>query len=197
MQWSEIVIWRLKQCVLDGLTGGQIAAMFGITRNKVMGKINRLRIATCDETMRAGFSVGRISVRKGEGKYKKAPSGWDRWHRKNGGSVISAIQASERRAKIQRKALRRQAMANLSDFPNRVHLLDRRMDQCPWPLWGDEPGRFHKERFYCGEPSETYGSYCPAHMCQAHDSRVRGTFVTETKRAANRWTVSTGNWRAA
>lgn len=171
-----------------------IAAALKVTRNAVLGKVHRLGLKERDLKQfvvrgeaHPGFRSGKFAGQptrppgRGIGSYQR---------RKQRMLAFGRISAPVPKisADRQRKAERRQAMLDLKDYPNAVHILERDYYQCPWPLWDDSTP--FSEKMFCGSAVEQGGHYCAAHMCMAYDVRLPGQFRSMHK--PNWLTIRTG-----
>lgn len=209
--WAPERVEELVRLVRSGLSGGRIAKQMGITTAAVAGRIHRLRMQTGDESLRPGFSVGRIwhpsSNKPLPERTRQSLERLYAWKARNGGAVRSATIAVERRNNRSPKWQRRvEAHAMMKDghviSRNPVHFADRREygkfgciamgrvfwkpPQCAWPLWGDDAS--YSELMCCGNATTGDGPYCAAHQCQAHDLRVRGSF--QPIKGGSKWTTN-------
>lgn len=142
--WTDERITALKQHWLDGLSGGQIAAALGITRNAVIGKIRRLGL------------LGLPRPPKREAKPKRA------YHRRvvfypgrkpaNGGEV---------------EVIEEEACDLPPDTsPDACTLMQLTEETCRWPL-----GEPTHDMQYCGSQRWGEGSYCRRHARLAYMPR--------------------------
>jgi len=148
LTWSSERVEQLKRCFDAGLTCSQIAREIGVTRNAVIGKMNRMGMSRPRDVLAAQL---RRAAKLAHPKQQKS---WKRL------SVIA-----------QRKMLREAyPQARVEEIP--IHngrgctLLELKQGQCRWPI--NEPGA---ENFcYCGNEAFTGLPYCAGHARVAYRS---------------------------
>ncbi len=137
--WTDDRITELRQLWANGYTCSQAAAALGgITRNAVIGKVRRLGLE--------GRASGNASLRKFHPRTPKAPS--DRAPRKRYPS------APQPRPNLAPEEIELRVAAVI---PLHVTLMDLERHQCRYP-YGDQAFTF------CGHPQFGESSYCSAHM---------------------------------
>lgn len=146
LTWSTDRVERLKRCFDAGLTCSQIAREIGVTRNAVIGKMNRMGLSRPRDRLAAQMRrAAKLARPKRERSWKRL-------------TVIA-----------QRKMLREAyAQARVEDVPIRdghgCTLLELAQGQCRWPI--NEPGA---ENFcYCGNQAFTGLPYCVGHARLAY-----------------------------
>lgn len=160
--WTEARVEQLKQLWWQGgLSASQIANVMGggLTRNGVIGKIHRLKLAGRSRPQPQKLLPGPAAVRT-----------------KKGGGVSKAVRDSTVGAKPMRFGAGHlsdgpmEADASLLSGPawealphsSPVSVLERTKDQCAWPIGESMPYRF------CGCPVVADGKpYCPTHARRA------------------------------
>jgi GcrA cell cycle regulator len=149
--WSSERVEQLKRCFQAGLTCSQIAREIGVTRNAVIGKMNRMGLSRPRDLLSAQLRrAAKLAHPKKERSWKRV-------------SVL-----------IQRKLLREAyPEARVEAVPIRdgrgCTLLELRQGQCRWPI--NEPGA---ENFcFCGNESFTGFPYCAGHARLAYRSSAR------------------------
>lgn len=198
--WAPERVEELVRLVRSGLSGGRIAKEMGITTAAVAGRIHRLRMETGDESLRCGYSVGRIwhppSNKPLPERTRQSLERLYAWKARNGGAVVVALRSVQKHQGLSKKQKRRlEASTMISNgnvvSPHPVHFSERREyvrfgciamgrvfwkpPQCAWPLWDDNAP--YSKLMCCGNATTGAGPYCAAHQCMAHDNRVRGSFV--------------------
>jgi GcrA cell cycle regulator len=137
--WTPERVDQLRYCVVEGLTCSQIAARIGVTRNAVIGKINRL-----------GLSPARaagVPVRSRPPRVRR--SGLST-HRR----LLRLIDANAPNAADDVKL----ALAPV-DSTKRCSLTELSQGKCRWPI--NEPGT--ADFAFCGDESIKGFSYCASH----------------------------------
>jgi GcrA cell cycle regulator len=146
MTWTDERVATLKKLWADKLSCSQIAIQLGgVTRNGVIGKVNRL-----------GLESRRGQRKEGRPKTTQASLSRIERSRTNGNGVFAAIQ--------------RGAAPPLPELPaaqssKPVKLLDLKDHHCRYPL--NEPSY---EMLHCGDPAVN-GSYCSRHARIAYSPR--------------------------
>lgn len=148
LTWSSERVEQLKRCFEAGLTCSQIARQIGVTRNAVIGKMNRMGLSRPRDVLAAQM---RRAAKLAHPKPQKS------WRRL---TVIA-----------QRKILREAYPETPSDdIP--IHngrgctLLELAHGQCRWPI--NEPGA--EDFCYCGNAAFTGLPYCVGHARLAYRS---------------------------
>jgi len=148
--WTTERVEQLKACVGAGLSCSQIAAEIGITRNAVIGKMNRL-----------GLSRPR-SVRTGTPAARRAAGG-------NGGGDITRL-FGQHRILMQLPPEPQGWSAVVSIHAGRgCSLLDLSPGKCRWPI--NEPGA--QDFCFCGNQQVEGLPYCVGHARLAYKSTAR------------------------
>lgn len=189
--WTPERVETLRRLWADGLSAAQIAeAMGGLTRNSVIGKAHREKLARrvqgrpdlkpCKRGQ-SGFAeqnaVDRIVARK-KAAAPKPPM------RSKAGIIAHAAVArvaARKAAPTFRAPAPKPVPATgvrqpLSGFGT-VRFLDYRNGQCAFPDWGDYGVPPIDERMVCGRPTQEGHSWCRAHsaIVYAPRSQARST----------------------
>jgi GcrA cell cycle regulator len=145
--WSSERIELLKRCFHDGLSCSQIAREMGVTRNAVIGKMNRLRLSR-PRPMRA------------------APLEQDRAARPVRTRTPRALRSKRSPLDVlSQRALLKVAFAEppVEDIPIfngcGCSLLELGQERCRWPI--STPGT--KDFCFCGNAPAKGLPYCPGH----------------------------------
>jgi GcrA cell cycle regulator len=148
--WTSERVEQLKGCVDAGLSCSQIAAEIGVTRNAVIGKMNRL-----------GLSRPR-SARTNSPAAKRAAG-------RNGGGNITRL-FSQHRILMQLPPEPQGWSAVVSIHAGRgCSLLDLSPGKCRWPI--NEPGA--QDFCFCGNQQVEGLPYCMGHARLAYKSTAR------------------------
>ena len=148
--WTAERVEQLKGCVDAGLSCSQIAAEIGVTRNAVIGKMNRL-----------GLSRPR-GVRASPPQAKRAAG-------RNGGGNITRL-FTQHRILMQLPPEPQDWSAVVSIHAGRgCSLLDLSPGKCRWPI--NEPGA--QDFCFCGNQQVEGLPYCMGHARLAYKSTAR------------------------
>jgi GcrA cell cycle regulator len=146
LTWSRERIEQLKRCFSAGLTCSQIAREIGVTRNAVIGKMNRMGLSQPRDLLAAQTRRATKPAR---------PRSRTRW---------SAFSVADQRTLL-RDAF---PQARVEEIP--IHngrgctLLELAQDRCRWPI--NDPGAANFR--YCGNEAFTGLPYCTGHARLAY-----------------------------
>jgi GcrA cell cycle regulator len=151
--WTSERVEQLKGCVGAGLTCSQIAAEIGVTRNAVIGKMNRLGLSRAKDMI----------ARKPEPKR----AGWR--SRSVAGNVTRLL--SQHRI-LMALPPEPQGWAEATSIHNGrgCSLLELSPGSCRWPI--NEPGT--ADFCFCGNQQVEGLPYCVGHARIAYKSAARG-----------------------
>ena len=157
--WTTERVVLLKNGINAGLSCGQIAREIGVTRNAVIGKVNRLGLSRLK-----GMAAGQLGLAR---RRKNARPKFVTQHR-----LLRALWAEPQLADAE----------VASDSANRRTLLELQRWHCRWPL-GDPAS----ESFgFCGNKPVDGLPYCPAHARRAYRPSTREAFVQDQSTALRR-----------
>ena len=146
LTWSSERVEQLKRCFSAGLTCSQIAREIGVTRNAVIGKMNRLGLS---QPRNPAVAQARRDAKSAR------PRSRTRW---------SAFSVADQRTLL-REAF---PQARVEDIPIRdgrgCTLLELAQDRCRWPI--NDPGAANF--CYCGNEASTDLPYCAGHARLAY-----------------------------
>lgn len=160
--WTSDIVMDMQQMFRDGKSSTDVAAVYGISRNSVLGKMHRLGLTS-------GAGVQGIP-RQPYQRAKPAPATIHfPIHQRSGTPVVSrgtpttAERADVGRARIE--GMRKTAF--VCEPGQGVTLMDLRAHGCRWPLGevGDEAFR------YCGTERPALRPYCDTHHAIGHRPR--------------------------
>jgi GcrA cell cycle regulator len=143
MVWTDEMIDTLKQGFRDRQIASQIAASLNVSRNAVIGKINRLglKLSEQDLEMRRSHKGRKLGPRQRRAGAQTAPvRAPTRWL-----ADTPIIEPTE------------PVTLAPDESPHAVSLFDVEPHQCRWPL-----GEAGKDFRFCGAGIEL-GSYCGRH----------------------------------
>jgi GcrA cell cycle regulator len=149
MSWTEERVEQLKRLWAEGLSASQIAAALGgVTRNAVIGKVHRLSLS--------GRAKPAAGAAPGLGRNARPSAGAPR-------RIARPLTAGNTALKAEYRPMREPAPAPMRELepPVSQHatILSLNERMCKWPI-GD-PGRedFH----FCGNQSREGQPYCEYH----------------------------------
>jgi GcrA cell cycle regulator len=150
--WSSERVEQLRVCFGAGLSCSQIAAQIGVSRNAVIGKMNRL-----------GLSRPRSTRAKAPDAERAA------WRARSRGSNVTRI-FSQHRILVELPPEPPGGAAVVSIHGGRgCSLLELSPGKCRWPV--SEPGA--QDFCFCGNPQVEGLPYCVGHARIAYKSAAR------------------------
>lgn len=161
-QWPPELVKRLTECWANGESGGRIAALLGVTRNSVIGKVHRLGLPkrkTVETAPSARYWRTGRGIARPRAVFDHQPE--------EGTEVILEL------VPIQ-KPVRLVAVPTEAPPSLKVPLLDLQGQHCRWP--GDDSPL----TTFCGQDRLENSSYCGF-----HDKLSRGTGTPSERRAAD------------
>lgn len=145
---SLVTLWR------DGLSASQIAKRLRhITRNAVIGKLNRLGCHRDEEALAASRVAGGHAARRAD-RQKRMEAALARGHKPRPRAVRAAIQAKR--------------IVCAEPPPHSLTILDIGQDQCRYPVGPDQYG----DQRFCAHQTEPDGSWCPHHAGRVFQKAV-------------------------
>lgn len=141
--WSPRQIHVLMEGLKAGQSAAEIARHLGMTRNAVLGKINRMRQQALRGT---GGEVPRTR-----------PSGWRRKDDDPRKNDPRARPSRTRPAKPIDDVIPQECLDAEEIAPRLLQVLELEEDDCRWPYGGRAPYRF------CGHKKHNGGAYCAYH----------------------------------
>lgn len=142
---------RLRECAISA---GQIALELGVTRNAVMGKLNRLGLCK----PRTRMTVERYKLQRREQKARRRAR------------AEAALALAPRPPSPPKKTGKSRVRPRPAQAPGKALIWRLTERSCRWPLFGgDEP--IH-EKFYCGDEVVFGAPYCGEHCRQAWSGRA-------------------------
>jgi GcrA cell cycle regulator len=157
--WTEDRIATLKRLWAEGWSASQIAVRLGgVTRNAVIGKAHRLRLAS-----RRGENQRKTSqARQPRSRQRQTPPAHT-WMRK---CVVSKPVAPAEPATV--TPLNLTPAPPVPPAPLKLALLDLRENTCRWPIGDPQDANF----VFCGCQTSGIGPYCDYHTQIAHQPYV-------------------------
>jgi GcrA cell cycle regulator len=150
--WTTERLEQLKGCIGAGLSCSQIAAQIGVSRNAVIGKMNRL-----------GLSRPRNVLAK-EPEAKRPA-----WRTRGGAGNVTRIFSQHRiLVELPPEPPGRSEVVSIHDGRG-CSLLELSPGKCRWPI--SEPGA--QDFCFCGSPQVEGLPYCVGHSRIAYKSATR------------------------
>ncbi len=145
--WSSERIELLKRCFHDGLSCSQIAREMGVTRNAVIGKMNRLRLSRPRPVIAA-----RVEQERAAGSARaKTPRAW-----RPKRSPLNVLTQHE----LLKAAFPEPRVEDIPIYNGcGCSLLELGQEKCRWPI--STPGA--KDFCFCGSEPVKGLPYCPGH----------------------------------
>lgn len=150
-QWPDSRVEDLKRLILEGLSAAKIASALGVTRNAVIGKVNRLDLKFARKRGRVQ-ATGAPKPRKVKAQPRRV--------------TLPALPINRPDIVVDAKALKAEAFVPLPDAPAPIQMIDLgdmgrvgRPGKCRWPI-GENPTLF------CGCATES--AYCTTHHAMAY-----------------------------
>ena len=154
--WTDERVERLKALWAEGLSASQCAKILGgVSRSAVVGKIFRLGLTgRAAPTLRAPRAPRPPRTpRNASGTGARRP-------------CLAVVEAEDSGLPAEQSA-------------DAVLFLERRFDQCAWPLWDEATPMF--ERMCCGSPQVPDRSFCLRHARLAYASPNAPLYVYGSK----------------
>lgn len=168
--WTEDRIEKLKQLWAEGLSASQIAAQLGgVSRNAVIGKVHRLKLAQRKTT---------TAIVRRQPPIRSAPAGGSTAVTRMTVAPVSQGGAAVARRIEEQPENARPAAEIVPIFP-RITLMELGTSTCRWPIGDPMSPDFR----FCGARTENGATYCSYHACLAYQPR---TTQDRQRRAAGR-----------
>ncbi len=141
--WTNTVLKKLKALVDKGLPTSVIGEKLGISKNAVVGKLNRL-----------GWNAKANSAAAAAAAAKKIPAK----------KVVSVAKNAKPTAPASKSTSAKTLSAHQRIIQHSLNMASLKPDQCRWPIGNPDSERFH----FCGEPVFSGKPYCYEHCKQAY-----------------------------
>lgn len=152
--WNDAAVDRLRKMNDEGYTGGQIAQAWGVTRNVICAKINRLGLKRGEPTDLARMAA---TVHDSARKSRAKPPG----ERKQKTAHKPRAEQHKPLPLLATAAKPRALPPNETPTDTAVTTLELQPSQCKWVITADSPF------LHCGA-QRVYGRpYCSAHVAKA------------------------------
>lgn len=175
--WDSATLKKLKALVGKGLSTSEIGKRLGISKNAVVGKLNRLgwnmkaggvnganAKKVADKKPSAAKSAAKPAAKKSEAPKKGAAT--PRGTVKSGSDVVAKKPTNAKTsktggtAKISSKSL----AVHQRIIQHSLELANLKPNQCRWPIGDPDSEHFH----FCGAPVFVGKPYCYEHCKQAY-----------------------------
>lgn len=175
--WDSATLKKLKALVGKGLSTSEIGKRLGISKNAVVGKLNRLgwnmkaggvnganAKKVADKKPLAAKSAAKPAAKKSEAPKKGAAT--PRGTVKSGSGVVAKKLTNAKTskaggtAKISSKSL----AVHQRIIQHSLELANLKPNQCRWPIGDPDSENFH----FCGAPVFVGKPYCYEHCKQAY-----------------------------
>lgn len=149
MTWTDERIDLLKKLWADGRSASQIAKQLGVTRNAVIGKVNRLD----------------LPMRKTTVSTPRRRQSYVRLNQQHGASPDQLrAQRIKDRQRAALKAIEPDPVPAEAQKPLRLSLINLTDKTCKWPIGDPQAPEFH----FCGNTAPLEDPYCPFHQKMAY-----------------------------
>ena len=175
MSWTEDRVEILKTLWVKGLSASQIAIELGggVTRNAVIGKVHRLKLAarakpaTSSARTRSAKKPSKRVTRRttSSNKYSTTKTRSMPSAKTVGATALKQSPSSESEIKIAHN----EASEVVIPIDERISLLELRENNCKWPI-GDP---MHPDFHFCGKTSLEGKPYCETHSKRAYHKMER------------------------
>ena len=171
--WDNATLKKLKALTGKGLSTSEIGKRLGMSKNAVVGKLNRLGwnskaggVAAADKAQKSDAKkTAKATVKKTAAKVteKKAPlvaRGVDKKTVKSKGTGADKKTA----AGAKTKALNKNLAMHQRIIQHSLEMANLKPNQCRWPIGDPDSENFH----FCGAPVFVGKPYCYEHCKQAY-----------------------------
>ena len=161
--WPEARIKKLLALLAKGKSSAEIAKALGksVTRNAVLGKIHRLKLAG---ELGAPYKAAKPEKPKDDPAVAKAKRVLARQHRVSYGFGAAAVPSLSTPPR-ELKATEYDAID--PSTPGLLRMMDLRAHHCRWPLNNALGGEY----YFCGDKRQGLRPYCEKHVAIAYDGR--------------------------
>jgi GcrA cell cycle regulator len=168
--WPEARVKRMLALMAQGKSSAQIAKALGkgTTRNAVLGKIHRLKLA---DKLEAPYKVEKPKDDPAVAKVKRVLA---RQHRASYGFGAAAVPSL---STPPRKIEATEYDAIDPATPGLLRMMELRRHHCRWPLNNALGGEY----YFCGDQKVAGRSYCEKHAAIAYHPPMRGRNNANTR----------------
>lgn len=165
MSWTPENVEIMKAMLLKGHSGGEIGHRLGMTRNAIIGKMHRLKLA-----------AGRAPYNRGV-KRPKSERRPNKFYKVKDHSNMGHFPAVPTFRREKHKLIEWNAL----DSAKNVSFAELNSSHCRWPMWGEGVAFF--DRRYCGCAISKF-PYCGQHH-QASERQFSAEFPATSLTTSN------------
>ncbi len=169
--WDSVMLKKLKSLMGKGLSTSEIGKRLGMSKNAVVGKLNRLGwnskaggVATVDK---ASGTAKKNSGKKVVGKSvsgKKTVQGVKKVKDADKKTVAPKAVAGKKSVGGAGKNLNKTLAMHQRIIQHSLEMANLKPNQCRWPIGDPDSEKFH----FCGAPVFVGKPYCYEHCKQAY-----------------------------
>lgn len=171
--WTQHMETVLRDAWLAGQSASQIGDVLHVTRNAVIGKVNRLGLSKSGvkraKVARPRLSPEERAARKADYERKRRARMVKKSLADHRPNVIKGVQGAQKGTKkvdMEQAVQTRLRMAETANAnARRVPIMDLSANECRWPVNDAKPGEAH---LFCGAECSTGKPYCTAHSLVAY-----------------------------
>ena len=172
--WDSVMLKKLKSLMGKGLSTSEIGKRLGMSKNAVVGKLNRLGwnskaggVATVDKSAAASKKSGAAAGAKksaktvsgGKSAVKKAVA-----TKSTAKTTAAPKAASSKKSSGGGKNLNKTLAMHQRIIQHSLEMANLKPNQCRWPIGDPDSEKFH----FCGAPVFVGKPYCYEHCKQAY-----------------------------
>lgn len=173
--WDSVMLKKLKSLMGKGLSTSEIGKRLGMSKNAVVGKLNRLGwnskaggVATADKSAAPSKKSGKAAT--GAKKSAKTVSGGKSAAKKTETAKTAVKKAAVSNAASSKKSsgggknLNKTLAMHQRIIQHSLEMANLKPNQCRWPIGDPDSEKFH----FCGAPVFVGKPYCYEHCKQAY-----------------------------
>lgn len=173
--WDNATLKKLKALTGKGLSTSEIGKRLGMSKNAVVGKLNRLgwnskaggvaaakNTADAKTTKKTEAKKETVKTQKKTGAVKKIAEKKSVGVKNSTAKVASGKKKSE--PKESTKTLNKNLAMHQRIIQHSLEMANLKPNQCRWPIGDPDSENFH----FCGEPVFVGKPYCYEHCKQAY-----------------------------
>jgi GcrA cell cycle regulator len=166
--WTPSILSKMKAYLAKGMSTAEIGAKIGMSKNAVVGKLNRLGWNAKSQNSpmpKAKSPKPKAQSPKPVGKIKKAVSRQLAEKTKKPAAPVKKVPAIKTPVKkASGKPDTKTLAAHQRIIQHSLEMANMRPDQCRWPIGDPDSAGFH----FCGEKVFAGKPYCYEHCRQAY-----------------------------